>query len=200
VTDASAPLPKRKPIHRRILDSLYDAATALSAIAIVAICGLMAAPILGRQLGFSVPSANEMADFLVGVVTGFALAPAFRAGSHIRVTLLIGRLPVGMRRIADLLVLVLIAVVTVVLTWRLCVLTLNSYNRGSLSPGLLPIPLWRLQACFTLGFALLTVAVVDTFVEVLRFGSSGATALPDDAPPNADADAPTAAEGRPIGE
>jgi hypothetical protein len=84
------------------LDFLYKACGVLAAIALAGIAVLILAQIVGRFFGLLVPSANEIAGFLMAASSFLALGYAFRSGSHIRVTMLLSRLPVRARRALEL--------------------------------------------------------------------------------------------------
>jgi len=76
---------------RATLDLLYKSCGVLAAISLSGIAVLILAQIIGRFFGVLVPSANEIAGFLMAASSFLALAYVFRAGSHIRVTMLLLR-------------------------------------------------------------------------------------------------------------
>ncbi|MDZ7810156.1 MAG: TRAP transporter small permease subunit [Arhodomonas sp.] len=55
-----------------------------AALCLAAIAVLILAQTVGRVLGFSVPSANELAGFCVAASTFLALAHTLNHGGHIR--------------------------------------------------------------------------------------------------------------------
>lgn len=153
---------------RRTLDVLYLGCAVLAAILLAGIGALILAQIVGRFFGVLVPSANEIAGFFLATSTFLALAYSFRAGTHIRVTLLVSRLPVRLHRSADVVVLTIATALSGYFAWYAYRLTADSWRYGDLSDGLIGVPLWIPQACMCLGLVMLTVAAVDELVAVLR--------------------------------
>jgi TRAP-type C4-dicarboxylate transport system permease small subunit len=153
---------------RRLLDGLYRFSGFMAGGLVVFIFLIILAQILGRQLGIVVPSANELSGFAMAGAVFFALAPALRAGVHIRVGVLV-RLLKGRTRLAlELLVGGLSLVAASYATYHLVRLVLDSYRYGDLAPGVLPLPIWIPQSLVAAGMAIFTVALADTLVSLLR--------------------------------
>lgn len=55
-------------------------------------------------------------------------------------------------------------------TWFMGNLVLESVHYGDVSTGIVPIPLWIPQSVATFGIALLLVALIHTFVDLLQAG------------------------------
>src|SRR5690606_19915089 len=81
------------PMMKRLLDGLFRASGGLAAVFMVGICTLVVAQIVGRMMGVLVPSADEFAGYCLAASSFLALAYTLRTDSHIRVTLLLGRVP-----------------------------------------------------------------------------------------------------------
>jgi TRAP-type C4-dicarboxylate transport system permease small subunit len=163
---------------RRALDLVYDAAGALAALAILAICGVVSAQIglniLARVAGpgwsWTIPSYADLAGFALAASSFLALAHTLRRGGHIRVTLLTGRLAAGPRRAVEAGTLALAAAVAGYATWYMVALIGESWRYGDTSSGMIAVPLWIPQTPVEWGLLLLTVALVQTLVEVLGGG------------------------------
>ncbi len=153
---------------RRLLDGLYRLAGFVAGLLVLFIFVVILAQIVGRQLGFAVPSANELSGFAMAGATFFALAPTLRAGAHIRVGVLVGRLRGRVRRGLELLIGGFSLVASSYATFSLARLVLDSYRYGDLAPGLLAIPIWLPQSLLALGMAIFTIALADTLVALLR--------------------------------
>lgn len=162
----------------RALDRLYDAAGVLAALAIALICALICAQIAlnaaarlgGAAWSRTIPSYAELAGFLLAAASFLALAHTLRRGAHIRVTLVVGRLPPGPRRALDAAALLLAAAASAYATLFAGRLVAASWRFGDTSPGLLAVPLWIPQAPLCLGLALLTTALLHTLAEVIATG------------------------------
>lgn len=165
---------------RRALDLLYRASGALAAAFLVAICAIVllqvGANVVDRLIawaggtppGLLIPSYAEFAGFFLAASSFLALAYALRAGAHIRVVLLIEHLPEGRRRAFELWCLLVAAALSGYFTFYLLRLVLESIEFGDVSPGMVPVPLWLPQSAMALGLVVLTIALVDELVAVLR--------------------------------
>jgi len=152
---------------RRLLNGLYALSGALAALSLVMIVLLVLAQIGGRWLGIQVKSADEIAGYFLAASLFLALAPTFRRGEHIRVGLLIDRLPPRGRRWLDLVCLVFAAALVGYFTKATIGMVYTSYIINDLSQGLLPIPLWIPQIAMALGLAIFFIALLDDLVLTL---------------------------------
>ena len=164
---------------RRVLNLLYLACGVLAALFLAGIAVLILAQIIGRFVGFLVPSAVEMAGFFMAASTFLALGYSFRAGSHIRVTLLLSRLPSSKRRAADAAGLALGVLLIGYFAWHTVRLAQDSWRFGEVSDGLVGIPLWIPQSGMAFGLAVLALAMLDELVVVLRGGEPAFEASAD---------------------
>lgn len=78
---------------RRLLDFLYDAAAWLAALAMVGVLLMVLTSILGRLLDFHLPGTDAYAGYSMAAAGFLSLAHTLKKNEHIRVTLLMGRLP-----------------------------------------------------------------------------------------------------------
>ncbi|KZD12507.1 TRAP transporter small permease [Oceanibaculum pacificum] len=153
---------------RTALDLLYKLCGYLAAICLAGIGALIMAQIIGRFFGLLVPSANEIAGFLMAASSFLALAYSFRAGTHIRVNLFLLRLSPASRRYVDILCLVAGTVLMGYFAWYTWVLVQDSIRYKEVSDGLVPVPLAIPQAAMFAGILVLAIAFVDELVSVLR--------------------------------
>ncbi len=169
---------------RKALDALYRAALVGACLAMIIIVILVFAQVLGRvtdriavffgmgRYGFIVPSLAEIGGFLFVGTAFLALPGTLRAAGHVRVTLLLRSFSPVADRIATALVLLAGLGMAAFATWAVTLQTLASYQRGSVSYGIVPIPLWLPQAVMTAGILLFTIALLDELVAVLRGGEA----------------------------
>lgn len=163
---------------RRVLDALYTAAGGLAALSILAICLLVSAQVGlnilaragGPALSYTIPSYADFAGFALAAASFLAMAYTLRAGAHIRVNLLVSRLPEGGQWVAEILSLALGAAMVGYATWFSVLLLAESWHYGDTSPGIIAVPLWIPQTSMVAGLALLTLALLDTLVQSLRSG------------------------------
>jgi TRAP-type C4-dicarboxylate transport system permease small subunit len=168
---------------RAALDWLYRVSGALAAVLLVAICIIVLLQVganlidkvvgwIGRTPpGLLVPSYSEFAGFFLAAASFLALAYTLRAGDHIRVSLIVHHLPPKVKRAADAWCTAVAGLLTGYFTWHAAGLVWESWRFNDLSPGIVPVPLWVPQAPLAFGLAVLTIALADDFVCLLRGGS-----------------------------
>ncbi|GHB11206.1 TRAP transporter small permease [Salinicola rhizosphaerae] len=163
---------------RRTLDALYLTSGVLAALFLMLIAVSILAQIAGRAMG-GVIDATEFSGFCMAASTFLGLAYALRGGAHVRVGLLIEALPAHWRRRLESFVCAFSAGILGWLAWCAGTYTLQSYEFGDLSPGLIAAPLWIPQVGMTLGLIVMTIALVDEFWRLARHGH--ATYIDNDA-------------------
>ena len=131
----------------------------------------MLARIGGPTLSFTIPSYADFAGYFLATASFLALAHTLRTGTHIRVNLVLQRLPERTRWIAELATLAIGAAMAAYATLYTIFLMAESWHYGDKSTGIIPIPLWLPQTAMVLGLALLTLAFIDTLVESYRTGA-----------------------------
>jgi TRAP-type C4-dicarboxylate transport system permease small subunit len=168
---------------RKFLDALYTSTLALSAACLVVILVLVGAQICGqifdsmlKLLGFSpygflIPSLSELGGYLFGAASFLALGATLKRGAHIRVTMLLGAVRPGFRRILEFWALIAGFAIALYATWSLGQLAYFSWKFGDVSSGLFPIKYWIPQSAMTLGLATLCAALLDEFVLTWKKGT-----------------------------
>jgi len=152
----------------RVFDRLFAACGALAAFFLAGICVLVLAQVVGRLLGVAIPSADEFAGYCLSASSFLALGYALRNDSHIRVTLLIDRLPAARRRQVEILCIAGGLAMSLYLTWFTAEMVYYSVTFGDLTQGLVPIPLWLPQSGMMIGVTVLSLAFVADGARVLR--------------------------------
>ena len=168
---------------RAALDLLYRVSGALAAVLLAAI-GVIVLLQVGANLidkvigwaggtppGLLIPSYSEFAGFFLAASSFLALAYTLRSGDQIRVSLIIHNLPPRARWGTELWCTAVAGLLTGYFTWFAGRLVLESLRFNDLSPGIVPVPLWIPQTPVAFGLAVLTIALADDFVRVLRGGS-----------------------------
>ncbi|MCM2562961.1 TRAP transporter small permease [Lutimaribacter sp. EGI FJ00015] len=151
----------------RSLNAIYWAAGVMAGVFLVAICVIVSAQIVARQLGTIIPSADQFAGFCLAATSFLGLAYSFRHGSHIRVTLFVR----GLRGLAGRLFLAIAlataAAMTLLLAWHTIGMVLQNFSRGEVTSGLVPVPLWFPQLGMAVGVTLFGIAIVEDLVRTL---------------------------------
>ncbi|MGJ7491793.1 TRAP transporter small permease [Variovorax sp. ZT4R33] len=153
---------------RRFLDRLYDGAGALGALCVFLIFVLMIVAGVGRQVNWHVSGLNDVVAWLCAAAAFLAMAHAFRHGDFVRVTLLLDSVGPKLRRILDVVCLLIASVSVAYLTYAATSFTWESYEFAEMATGLVVIPIWIPQATFVVGCWLLLIAMVDELVGVVR--------------------------------
>lgn len=154
---------------RRALDFLYDSSAAFAALCLAAICVVMLAQALGREIGMLVRGADDITAWLCAAASFFALGHTFRKGELVRMGLCIDMLGPRARRWAELIALSVTTVCVGYMTWAAISFVYDSWRFNEVAQGLIRIPIWIPQLSFALGVLILLIAVVDELAAVLRF-------------------------------
>lgn len=151
----------------RILDRIYTGAGALAGVFLVAICVIVTAQIVARQLETIIPSADQFAGFCLAATSFLGLAYSFRSGSHIRVTLFTQLLRGPGGRLALILALAVGAAISLTLAWHTTAMVAQNFSRGEVTSGLVPVPLWVPQTGMAVGVILFAVAILEDLVNAI---------------------------------
>lgn len=148
----------------RALDSIYELCGYIAGLLLITLTGLVLTSIISRMLGVFVGGITEFAGYTMAACVFFAMAYAFRAGGHIRVTLITGRMTGRVKRVNDLWCLGALAVVVSYLAYYLVEQTYYSWSFGEISEGGDAIPLWIPQTPTAFGAVVFAVCAVHTFL------------------------------------
>lgn len=162
----------------RLLQRLYDICGMIAGGLILCICLLISAQIglnaFGRLapglLPSTIPSYADFSGFMLAGATFLAMAHTLRAGGHIRVNLIVSRLPKHGQFFAEAGVLVIATALVGYAAYFMGALVLESIHYGDVSMGIVPVPLWIPQSVAAFGITLLFVAVIHTLVDLFRAG------------------------------
>lgn len=160
----------RRGFFRRVLDGLYVGAGYLAGLFLIAILLLMMALSLGRPLGINIPAGDEFAAWSMAAMAFLGLAHTFRSGDMIRVGLFSDRLEGRRKRILEVTCLLIGIAVVGFFAWHATVFTRFSYILNDRATGVVPLPLWIPQLAYCGGLILLTIAMIDELIHVLRGG------------------------------
>ncbi|WP_148252130.1 TRAP transporter small permease [Aidingimonas lacisalsi] len=162
------------------LARLYDLGAWGAAGCMISICGLVALQVMLRcidgllvffglsRLGLGITGVSEIAAYLLVGATGLGLAYTFVHQAHIRVTLLVARLPSAIRAWTEAFCLAVALALTVALTAGLIQLIGESIEFQDVSSGFLSIPLWIPQTVLVVGVGLLCLALLEALAVTLK--------------------------------
>jgi len=165
---------------RRYLDFLYKASGWFGACCIGAICLLVVCQVMmnltdristlltGTAIGLTIPSYADFTGFLLAAASFMALSYSLREGAHIRVSLIISRLPEKLHRPVEIWCSLFALSISIYFSWYTAKLTHESFVYNDLSPGMIAVPIWIPQTALLLGLIILSIALMDELVTVLR--------------------------------
>jgi TRAP-type C4-dicarboxylate transport system permease small subunit len=153
---------------RRALDGVYAASGLLAAFFMVVMTALVVLQIGARLIGTQIPSADDFARLSMAASAFLGLAFALRSGAHIRVTLLLEKLPPAPQRALEIACLVLASAVSAWFAWSTGVMAYDSWMFVEYTIGQVPLPKWIPIAGMTLGIALVTIAFLEDLIDVLN--------------------------------
>ncbi|MBV6274309.1 TRAP transporter small permease [Alcaligenaceae bacterium CGII-47] len=159
---------KSQSVFRRLIAGLCQAAGIISAAMLVSMVSLILIQITGRIVGFRFLDAGELSGYLLAAMSFLALAYTFREGGHIRVNVLIANLAGKRRWVVEVLCLLVAIAITAFFSWSSVILTLESYQFGARSTGLMAIELWIPQLGMAIGSVLLSLTLLEGLIDVLR--------------------------------
>lgn len=159
-------------VLRRRLDRLYLASGILAGFFLAMIAVTIIAQVVGRFAGLAIDS-TELAGFCMAASTFLGLAYTLKNGTHVRVNLLIRAFPPPLKRAVEAVCSMVGILAATYFTCFSVLLTLQSWQFGDTSPGLIAAPFWIPQTGMAIGGALLTIAFVDELVIILRGGTAG---------------------------
>lgn len=165
---------------RRILDTLYLISGIIAALFIAGIVAIVFlqvcfnlidkifSSVQGSALGLTIPSYSDFTGFLLAGASFLALAYTLNSGGHIRVQLFIGLASKKIQRLLVIFILSVSIAIAGYAAWYMSLLVIESYQFGDMSSGMASIPLWIPQLPVAVGLIIVSIALLDNLVEVLR--------------------------------
>lgn len=147
---------------------IYRAAEVLAVISMFLIFLLVGGGILLRALGMQLAGSDDLSAYCLVAVFFLALGPTYRKAEHIRVGLLIDRLPGASRMPLETILTLLSTIGMGWATWWLGRLVYDSWRFGDVAQGLLPVPLWIPQVPMVLGAGVFLLALLEDLARVVR--------------------------------
>ncbi|MCA0974711.1 TRAP transporter small permease subunit [Halomonas denitrificans] len=151
-----------------------------AAASMVAICTLITLQVLFRlldavlvmagssRLGLEITGVSELASFLLVGATFLGMAYTFTHHAHIRMSLVIQRLPAAVRAFTELACLLIASALNALLCVSLWQLMQESLEYDDVSSGLLAIPLWIPQLVLLIGMVMMSLALTEALIDTAR--------------------------------
>jgi len=151
----------------RGLSRIYVACGVAAALCLIALALLVLTSIVSRLLSLYVPGVIEYSGYAMAASSFFALAHAFRSGSHIRVNLLLNRLRGTAQRLAEIWCLGIASFVGTYLAFYLARLCYVSWQLEERSEGADAILLWVPQTLVAIGSTVFAICLVHNLIRVI---------------------------------
>lgn len=143
------------------LERLASRALDLSGCAYLAIAALICFDIVARRvLGFSTEATVELSGYLMGVGMTWGLAGTLYERGHVRIDVLLQKLPLRVRVWFHLASLAALLASVGFFAWGACRLAKDSYELGATDLSTLHIPMAWPQGLWAAGFVLMLLAVL----------------------------------------
>lgn len=155
---------------RKVVVALANAWMAIAAATVLGMCVLVAGGVLARYVfGIPVLWVPEIVGYLMVALVFLALGETMLAERHIKIDLIVSRLPERLRDVLELLTLTLSTGVAGFFTWHGITTMLRSYEFGRRdSFGALNMPLYIPQAAVPVGLSILTLVLAFLVYRKLR--------------------------------
>jgi TRAP-type C4-dicarboxylate transport system permease small subunit len=153
---------------RRFLDGLYLFAGYAAGVLLVVIFGIMIFMSVGRQFGLNIPAGDDFASWAMCAMAFLGLAHTFKKGEIIRVGLLLEHASGRKRWALEVTALSIATAFTLYFAWEATKMTYDSFRFNDMAQGVLAVPLWIPQLGYCGGLIILSIAVVDELINVLR--------------------------------
>lgn len=134
-----------------VLDRFYRFLMGLSCLAMLAGFGCILLGVAAREFGWSIQGLDAYAGYAIAATLFLALPATLKHGDHIRVTLLMQRLPARVQHALEYWCLGAASVLSLCLAWYSCRLVWVSYTTHDVSPSADASPLWIPQLVMALG-------------------------------------------------
>ncbi len=138
----------------------------LSGIALLLMMIAGAADVIGSNLdlvglrAFPIPAVFEFMATLMVVNVFLAMSLGQARRSHIRVEVLVNRLPKRLRNVSDLIQYGLSALLFLLIAWFAWPAAVHSFSVGEYAPGLINFPVWPARFILAFGVTLMSVQCV----------------------------------------
>lgn len=154
----------------RLIVGLANLSMAVAALGVLVMCVLVTGAVVVRYIfNWPVVWVPEIVGYLMVALVFLALGEAMLAGRHIRIDLVVGRLPRRVRNIVELVTLTLSVGVAGFFAWHGVNTMLRSLDYGRRDAfGALNLPLWIPQTALPIGLSVLTLVVILLACRKLR--------------------------------
>ena len=135
----------------KLVLNFYKLLMALACVAMLAAFGTVLLGVVAREAQWDIPGLDAYAGYAIAATLFLALPATLKHGDHIRVTLLLDRMPAKLRGILEWWCLASAFLLAVYIAWYAGRLVWVSYATHDISPSADASPLWIPQISMALG-------------------------------------------------
>jgi TRAP-type C4-dicarboxylate transport system permease small subunit len=151
-----------------LVSGFYAFLGVLSCIAMVAAFVSIVLGVIAREFGFNWMGLDAYAGYAIAATLFLALPMTFQRGEHIRVTLLLDKVPAGVAKVLEYWALIAGVILTVYVTYYACHLVWISYITHDISPAIDATPMWIPQIAMALGSFGFALSLLDALLAKLQ--------------------------------
>ncbi len=155
----------------RLVQNFCKLLMGLSCLAMLAAFGTVLLGVMAREFRWDIPGLDAYAGYAIAAALFLALPATLKHGDHIRVTLLLERVPVRVRAVLEWWCLGAGLTLTGYIAWYAVRLAWVSYSTHDVSPAADASPMWIPQVSMALGCIGFALSFVQALVERWRGGS-----------------------------
>jgi TRAP-type C4-dicarboxylate transport system permease small subunit len=162
----------RAPAWARAVDQIFLWPGYLAGALYILLAFFVTYDVLARKWGglVGLPTTrvtDEISGYMLALAATWGSAFALRTGGHVRVDVMFPYMAPGVRRAADVVAQLLMAVFAALISWKIWTLMADSLESDARSSTYLLTPLYVPQGILGVGFTLLTLAALFSAVVVL---------------------------------
>jgi C4-dicarboxylate transporter, DctQ subunit len=133
---------------------------------VAALAILLIANVFARTFADSIYYAEEVATFLVMLVTFTGVSYGVRKARHIRMGAFLDAMPPKMEKVFIIIISLVSAVVMAIMAWASWKYLLNAMTMGHMTPAL-RMPRWTFYVIIPIGFGLACIQYIRTIIKNL---------------------------------
>lgn len=127
--------------------------------------------VLGRKSGlFGTRVTDEIGGYFLAMAASWGMAYTLRTDAHVRIDVLLPHMPRWLRAFVDFLAMALMSLFSLLISFKLWQMVLQSVEYKTSSNSYLLTPLWIPQMLLALGFSVLAFTAVLSLVLTLAEG------------------------------
>ena len=155
----------------KLVLNFYKLLMLLACLAMIAAFGAVLLGVVAREVHWDIPGLDAYAGYAIAAALFLALPGTLQHGDHIRVTLLLDRVPARLRAALEWWCLTVAFGLAVYIAWYAMRLVWVSYTTHDISPAADASPLWIPQISMALGCIGFALSFGHALVERWQGGS-----------------------------